>query len=125
MFSKEEIERIKRETGLPELAASCGYVMDEKASCRTSLVMRHHGNKIIVATGEDGHGIFFDVYGSASGSVIDFVMWQEGVNFGGACQILSERITGYDPTKILLANSLFVPAMLRIRTQADVLKQAL
>ncbi len=45
MFSKEEIERIKRETGLPELAASYGYAMDEKASCRTSLVMRHHGNK--------------------------------------------------------------------------------
>ncbi len=93
MFSKEEIERIKRETSLPELAASYGYAIDEKASCRTSLVMRHHGSKIIVATGEDGHGIFFDVHGSASGSVIDFVMWQEGVNFGKACQILSERIT--------------------------------
>jgi Toprim-like/Protein of unknown function (DUF3991) len=93
MFSKEEIERIKRETSLPELAASYGYAMDEKASCRTSLVMRHHGNKIIVATGEDRHGIFFDVHGSASGSVIDFVMWQEGVNFGKACQTLSERIT--------------------------------
>src|SRR5712692_6055571 len=93
MFSKEEIERIKRETGLPELAASYGYALDEKASCRTSLVMRHHGSKIIVATGEDGHGIFFDVHGSAGGSVIDFVMWQEGVNFGGACKVLSERIT--------------------------------
>ena len=93
MFSKEEIERIKRDTSFPALAASYGYAMDEKASCRTSLVMRHHGNKIIVATGEDGHGIFFDVHGSASGSVIDFVMWQEGVNFGKACQILGERIT--------------------------------
>ena len=93
MFSTEEIERIKRETSLPELAASYNYAVDEKASCRTSLVMRHHGNKIIVATGEDGHGIFFDVHGSASGSVIDFVKWQEGVNFGGACKILSEGLT--------------------------------
>ncbi len=93
MFSKEQIERIKRDASLPELAASYGYAIDEKASCRTSLVMRHHGSKIIVATGEDGHGIFFDVHGSASGSVIDFVMWQEGVNFGKACQILSDRIS--------------------------------
>jgi len=93
MFSKEEIERIKRDTSLPELAASYGYAIDEKSSCRTSLVARLHGNKIIVATGEDGHGIFFDVHGSASGSVIDFVMWQEGVNFGKACQILSDRVT--------------------------------
>jgi hypothetical protein len=93
MFSKEEIERIKRETSLPELAASYGYAVDEKASCRTSLVMRHHGRKIIVATGEDGHGIFFDVHGSASGSVIDFVMWQEGINFGAACKNLSGRLT--------------------------------
>jgi hypothetical protein len=63
MYCKEQIERMKRDTSLPELAASYGYALDEKASCRTSLVMRHHGNKIIVATGEDGHGIFFDVQG--------------------------------------------------------------
>src|SRR5260370_13911708 len=92
MFSKEQIERIKRDASLPELAASYGYAIDEKASCRTSLVMRHHGSKIIVATGEDGHGIFFDVHGSASGSVIDFVMWQEGGYFWKACKVLSDLI---------------------------------
>src|SRR6266568_4109304 len=90
MYSKEQIERIKRDTSLPELAVSYGYALDEKASCPTCLAMKHHGNKIIVAIGEDEHGIFFDVQGGVSGSVIDFVMWQEGVNLGGACKVLSK-----------------------------------
>src|SRR6266566_1897468 len=87
MYSKEQTKRIKRDTNLAELAASYGYAIDGR-TCRTSIRMKHHSKIIIVATDkEDDHGIFFDVHGSPSGSVIDFVMWQEGVNFGGACKI--------------------------------------
>jgi hypothetical protein len=52
--------------------------------------MKNAGSIIIIATGEDGHGIFFDTLGSASGSVIDFVMWQKGCNLGYARKYLRE-----------------------------------
>ena len=86
----EELEQFKRKIDITELARKYGYEIDEKASCRTSLTMKSAGSKIIAATAEDGHGIFFDVQGSASGSVIDLVMWQEGVNLGYARKILRE-----------------------------------
>jgi Protein of unknown function (DUF3991) len=60
----------------------CGYVVDEEESCRTSVVMRYQGSKIIVATARDGHGIFFEVHGDCEGgSVIDFIQWRNGGKF--------------------------------------------
>jgi hypothetical protein len=54
-----ELERFKS-LHLGELAASYGYTLDRRESSRSSLVMRHaDGDKIIIATGEDGHGVFF------------------------------------------------------------------
>jgi len=52
--------------------------------------MKNAGSTIIIATGEDGHGIFFYAQGNASGSVIDFVMWQKGCNPGYARKYLRE-----------------------------------
>jgi hypothetical protein len=85
----DELERFKRTIDLTELASSYGYRLDGRPS-RTSLKMKNAGSTIIIATGEDGHGIFFDVHGSASGSVIDFVMWQKGCNLGYARKALRE-----------------------------------
>src|ERR1700726_3066512 len=84
-----ELENFKRAVDLAELASSYGYQLDGRPS-RTSLKMRNAGSIIIIATGEDGQGIFFDVQGNASGSVIDFVMWQKGCSLGYARKALRE-----------------------------------
>ena len=74
---------------LGELATSYGYAPDRRESSRSSLVMRHaDGDKIIIATGEDGHAVFFSVHADASGSVIDFVMHRQGGNLGHAWKTL-------------------------------------
>lgn len=87
----DELERFKREISLAEVAEAHGYAIDRRESSRSSYVMRHQdGDKIVVATGEDGHGVFFSVHQEASGSVIDFVMRRRGVNLGRARQVLRQ-----------------------------------
>ncbi|HLG63113.1 MAG TPA: DUF3991 and toprim domain-containing protein [Ktedonosporobacter sp.] len=90
--STQELENFKRSVDLIQLAASYGYAIDSKESCRTCVVMRSSdsASKIIVATAEDGHGIFFDVHGDAQGSAIDFVMYRENCNLGQARRILRD-----------------------------------
>jgi hypothetical protein len=79
-----ELESFKG-LNLGELATAYGYALDRKESSRASLVMRHtDGDKIVIATGEDGHAVFFSVHAEASGSVIDFVMHREQCNLGTA-----------------------------------------
>ncbi len=89
MHDDDELERFKRTVDLAELASSYGYQLDGR-QCRTSLRMKNAGSIIIIATSEDRHGIFFDVQGNASGSVVDFVMWQKGCNLGYARKYLRE-----------------------------------
>lgn len=79
----EELEKFKRDVNLVELAGSYGYEVVRKESCRTSVVMKHTDSKIVVATNhQNSHGIFFEVHGDASGSVVDFVQYREGCNLG-------------------------------------------
>ncbi|WP_052888127.1 toprim domain-containing protein [Thermogemmatispora carboxidivorans] len=86
MRDADELEDFKRRVNLVELAHSYGYVVSRKESCRTSMVLRHatEHSKLVVATGQDGHGIFFEVHSDASGSVIDFVMYRENCSLGQA-----------------------------------------
>lgn len=103
MSGDPELERFKA-LNLGEVAASYGYALDRRESSRSSLVMRHSdGDKIIIATGEDGHAIFFSVKADASGSVIDFVMHRQGGSLGYARKTLrayapSSFPTAYDTT---------------------------
>ena len=61
--------------------------------------MRHtDGDKIIIATGEDGHAVFFSVHANASGSVIDFIMHREGGNLGYARKTLRAYVPSSFPT---------------------------
>lgn len=85
-----ELEKFKTEINLAELASSYGYELDRKKSSRASFVMqRPDGDKIVVSTDTDGHGVFFNTHDEGkSGSVIDFVKWQENVNLGQARQVL-------------------------------------
>jgi hypothetical protein len=105
MTPNEELEKFKSEINLAELAAAYGYELVRKESCKTSFVMKHPAevSKIVVATdSKDGHSIFFDVHNRASGSVIDFVMYQEGVNLGNARKILRNYLNGERPAPVQL-----------------------
>lgn len=85
-----ELERFKAEINLVELASHYGYECIRKESSRSSIVMAHDdGDKIVVATAPDGHGVFFSVRtDGCGGSVIDLVMHREQVHLGRARQVL-------------------------------------
>lgn len=85
-----ELERFKTEINLVELASYYGYECVKKESSRCSVVMKHaDGDKIVVATAPDGHGVFFSVHeDGCGGSVLDLVMHREGVQLGRARQVL-------------------------------------
>jgi hypothetical protein len=80
----EELEAFKRRINLSEYAASCGYLLDRKASSRNSAVMRHsNGDKVVVAIDRDSHWIYFSVRDDAdNGSIIDFMQRRKGGSLG-------------------------------------------
>jgi hypothetical protein len=95
-----ELQDFKKRVDLVQLAQSYGYSVIRKESCRTSVVMKNEANasKIIVATAQDGHGIFFEVHGDANGSAIDFVMYREACGLGQARKVLREWLGRPHPT---------------------------
>ena len=72
---KEELEKFKTEINLVEYAQSQGYQYRSQASSRNSAVLAHdNGDKIVVATDTDGHGIYFSIIDEAdNGTIIDFI----------------------------------------------------
>lgn len=78
----EELERFKREISLADLALSYGYALDRQGSSRHSFVMRHtNGDKLILATGHDGHGVYFSVRDPEDhGTIIDFIQKRRDVS---------------------------------------------
>ncbi len=85
-----ELERFKIEISLAEVAYAYDYELDRKESSRASFVMRRLAdNDKIVIGNEGGHDVFFSVRNEQqNGSVIDFVMQQEGINLGRSRQML-------------------------------------
>jgi hypothetical protein len=79
-----ELEGFKTDINLVEYARSIGYEYVLKESSRNSAVLRHsNGDKIVVATDTDGHGIYFSVKNDAdNGTIIDFVQQRRGVSLG-------------------------------------------
>ena len=105
MSNDPELERFKA-LNLGEVATSYGYTLDRRESSRSSLVMRHaDGDKIIIATGEDGHAVFFSVKADASGSVIDFVMHRQGGSLGYA----RKTLRAYSPSSFPTAHAPAIP----------------
>jgi hypothetical protein len=98
-MDNNELEQFKAKINLVELASYYGYECIQKESSRSSIVMVHpaDGDKIVVAVDLDGHSIFFSVrQNSGGGSVIDFVMYREGIGLGGARRKLRNcLIKGY------------------------------
>lgn len=78
-----ELEAFKRDINLVEFAVSLGYELDHRESSRSSAVLRNGADKIIVATDEDGHGIYFSVRDDRdNGSIIDFLQRRQGLTLG-------------------------------------------
>ena len=79
----DELEHFKRDINLPEYLSSEGYIQDKSLSSRNSVVMRNDHDKLIVATGKDGHGIYFNVKNDRdSGTIIDFIQNRRSANLG-------------------------------------------
>lgn len=81
---KQELERFKTEINLVEYAQSQGYEYISQASSRNSAVLRHdNGDKIVVATDTDGHGIYFSVFDDAdNGTIVDFIQNRSNLSLG-------------------------------------------
>lgn len=95
MRRADEIERFKRDINLVEYAEACGFEIDRRESSRASLVMRQGDDKIIVATDQDGHGVYFNVRDeSDNGTIIDFVQKRHGLNLGQVRKELRPWIGG-------------------------------
>lgn len=82
---KEELEKFKTEINLVEYAQSQGYEYIKKESSRNSAVLRHpQGDKIVVATDTDGHGVYFSIIDDAdNGTIIDFLQNRRNLSLGG------------------------------------------
>ena len=81
---KTELEKFKTQINLAEYAQSQGYQYISKTSSRNSAVLRHdNGDKIIVATDTDRHGIYFSVRDDRdNGTIIDFIQNRRNLNLG-------------------------------------------
>jgi hypothetical protein len=83
MNRDDELEQFKTRINLVEYAEAQGYEIDRSESSRASTVMRQGADKIIVATDQDGHGIYFSVRDEGdNGSIIDFIQRRQGANLG-------------------------------------------
>ena len=79
-----ELESFKH-IDLRAYAASQGYQLDAKASCRGTAVMRHpvSDDKVIIKRGTDGHYVYFSVRDERdNGTIIDFVQFRQGLSLG-------------------------------------------
>jgi len=96
MSRDNELEQFKSQINLVEFAQSLGYQVDRTESSRNSKVMRHdNGDKIVVATGQNGHGIYFSVRDDCdNGSIIDFVQKRTRASLGQIRKTLRPWLRG-------------------------------
>jgi 5S rRNA maturation endonuclease (ribonuclease M5) len=82
---QKELEKFKTEINLVDYAQSQGYQYSSQLSSRNSAVLRHdNGDKIVVATDTDGHGVYFSIIDEAdNGTIIDFVQNRSNLRLGG------------------------------------------
>lgn len=95
----DELEALKTEVNLIEVAASLGYEFNRRRSSKSSVVMDHAGgDRIIVAVAPDGHWIYCSIRDTRdSGSVIDFWQRRRGGNLGEVRKALRPFLGGPTP----------------------------
>ncbi len=97
---REELQRFKQDIDLVQYAAAAGYELDRRASCRSSVALRHpNGDKIIVARDPEGHWVYFSVRDVHDhGTIIDFLQRRRGLSLGEVRQELRRWLgTGRPP----------------------------
>lgn len=78
-----ELDDFKSRIDLREYAAAQGYELDRRESSRSSAVMRHAGDKIVVKRNPNGHFVYFSVRDDGdNGTVVDFAQKRKGLNLG-------------------------------------------
>ena len=79
----DELEAFKSKINLTEFVAGKGYALDKNKSTKNVHVMRKDDDKIVIATANDGHGIYFSARDdNDNGTIIDFIQRREGLNLG-------------------------------------------
>ena len=91
-----ELEQFKTDINLTEYAASQGYAVIPRESSRNSVVMCHsHGDKVIIARGQDQHWIYFSVRNNQdNGSIVDFIQNRQHASLGDVRKILRSWLDG-------------------------------
>lgn len=85
-----ELEAFKTQIDLRQYAVSIGFAMNKQKSSRSSTIMRHGEDKIIVKrNASDGHYLYFTVHDDDdNGSIIDFVKNRQRKTLGQVRQEL-------------------------------------
>lgn len=100
MNRADELETFKTRINLVEYAAGKGYQIIKHESSRNSKIMEKDGDKVVIATGRDGHGIYFSVHDDRdNGSIIDFIQRRQNLNLGQVRKEL-RQFSGLTPTPI-------------------------
>ncbi|MDJ0725436.1 MAG: toprim domain-containing protein [Prochloraceae cyanobacterium] len=94
---KEELERFKTQINLVEYARAQGYEYDKRRSTRSNAALFHNnGDKVVITTDRDGHGIYFSVRNNRdNGTIIDFVQNRQPYNLGEVRKELRPWLEGY------------------------------
>src|SRR5262245_27158982 len=78
----DELERFKREIDLREFAASLGFAVDRRRSCRSETVMKlDERDTLVISRDTDTHYIYFSPKGGHSGTIIDLAKVYVSPNF--------------------------------------------
>ena len=90
----DELRVFKTEINLAQYASKLGYKLLRDESSRNSYSMKNDaGDKIVVATDKDGHGIYFSVQNDGdNGSIIDFHQKRTRDNLGQTRKVLRQEI---------------------------------
>lgn len=73
-----DLNELKQAVNLPEYAASKGYWVDKRKSCRRSLVMRHdNGDKIVLSQGSKCWIYFSARDDRDNGTIVDFIQHRQ------------------------------------------------
>jgi hypothetical protein len=97
--NNQELERFKSEINLVEYLANEGYEVERDVSTAASVAMKNKfGEKLVVATASDGHGIYFNVGDdSDNGTIIDYVKNHKNMNLGQVRKELRPVLNMSDP----------------------------
>ena len=89
-----ELEQFKQQISLAAYAESLGYQLDQRESSKNSWVLRSLDDKVVIATNQNGHGIYFSVYHEQdNGTIIDFVQKRVSKNLGEVRKELRKWLT--------------------------------